>query len=63
MALPRDPPHRVCATGVDTETATAAAGWHRFITCPAEELQMQNSAWLEFPQPLRVRAVFELFRI
>lgn len=66
-ALTQDPPHRVCATGADTDTATAAAGWaHMFIMCSSGELQRQNSAWLEFPQPLgaalRVRAVSELCR-
>lgn len=55
---------RVCAAGADTETDT---GWaHTFITC-SEELQKQNSALFQFPQPLgaalRVRAVFELCRI
>lgn len=62
-----DPPHRVCAPGADTETATATAGWAQvFITGSGEELQVQNSAWLVFPQPLgtalSVRALFELCR-
>lgn len=44
-ALTGDPPYGVCTAGMDTETATAAAGWaQRLRTRPAEELQMQNSA-------------------